>query len=224
MVYAGVGGRERRERAMEALQMVGMENRARHRPMPALRRPAAARRHRAGAGQPAQNRLCRRAHRQPGLAHRRSHPRTVPHASAPKGRTIALVTHDPEIAAVTPAGSRSATAAWPTRWTEDWRDWTAAHELRQRHRHRVQGDLGAQVPFPADHAGHHPGGLQPGGDVARSSKAWRTACARHSSPSAGVEKVRVEDADIPPEQQHLADQAVGITMNDVRGAASAALP
>jgi putative ABC transport system permease protein len=31
----------------------------------------------------------------------------------------------------------------------------------------------------------------------------------------GVEKVRIEQGDIPPEQQHLADQAVGITMNDV---------
>jgi putative ABC transport system permease protein len=31
----------------------------------------------------------------------------------------------------------------------------------------------------------------------------------------GVERVRIEEGDIPPEQQHLADQAVGITMNDV---------
>lgn len=31
----------------------------------------------------------------------------------------------------------------------------------------------------------------------------------------GVEKVRVEDADIPPHQLHLADQAVGMTMHDV---------
>ena len=31
----------------------------------------------------------------------------------------------------------------------------------------------------------------------------------------GVEKIRVEDADIPPNQLHLADQAVGNTMNDV---------
>src|ERR1051325_9538359 len=31
----------------------------------------------------------------------------------------------------------------------------------------------------------------------------------------GVEKVRVEEKDIPQYQQHLADQAVGCTMNDV---------
>src|SRR5213078_2624641 len=31
----------------------------------------------------------------------------------------------------------------------------------------------------------------------------------------GVERVRLEEGDIPPSQQHLADQAVGITMNDV---------
>jgi len=31
----------------------------------------------------------------------------------------------------------------------------------------------------------------------------------------GLEKVRVEEQDIPPQQLHLADQAVGNTMNDV---------
>src|SRR5436190_24196557 len=31
----------------------------------------------------------------------------------------------------------------------------------------------------------------------------------------GLERVRLEEGDIPPYQQHLADQAVGITMNDV---------
>ena len=31
----------------------------------------------------------------------------------------------------------------------------------------------------------------------------------------GLEKVRVEEQEIPPQQMHLADQAVGITMNDV---------
>ena len=33
MVYAGASARERRDRAMAALQMVGMDNRAKHRPM-----------------------------------------------------------------------------------------------------------------------------------------------------------------------------------------------
>ncbi len=31
----------------------------------------------------------------------------------------------------------------------------------------------------------------------------------------GLEKVRIETQDIPPEQQHLADQAVGLTVNDL---------
>ncbi len=31
----------------------------------------------------------------------------------------------------------------------------------------------------------------------------------------GLEKVRVEPQDLPIEQRHLADQAVGITINDV---------
>src|SRR6478672_1167810 len=31
----------------------------------------------------------------------------------------------------------------------------------------------------------------------------------------GLEKVRVEEQDIPVEQSHLADEAVGTTMNDV---------
>ena len=31
----------------------------------------------------------------------------------------------------------------------------------------------------------------------------------------GIERVRIEDADIPADQQYRADQAVGITMNDV---------
>src|SRR5476651_1807828 len=33
MMYAGCGARERRERAMDALRLVEMDNRARHRPM-----------------------------------------------------------------------------------------------------------------------------------------------------------------------------------------------
>jgi len=33
MIYSGLPARKRRERALEALQMVEMENRARHRPM-----------------------------------------------------------------------------------------------------------------------------------------------------------------------------------------------
>src|SRR5258708_38578928 len=33
MVYSGLSGRERRERALDALKLVGLENRAKHRPM-----------------------------------------------------------------------------------------------------------------------------------------------------------------------------------------------
>jgi putative ABC transport system permease protein len=32
----------------------------------------------------------------------------------------------------------------------------------------------------------------------------------------GLEKVRIEQQDIPPEQQHMADQAVGLTVHDLR--------
>jgi len=31
----------------------------------------------------------------------------------------------------------------------------------------------------------------------------------------GLKKVRIEEADVPPEQSHLADQAIGVTINDV---------
>src|SRR3989449_9003867 len=31
----------------------------------------------------------------------------------------------------------------------------------------------------------------------------------------GLEKVRIEQQDIPPEQQHLSDQAVGLTVHDL---------
>src|SRR5438270_1086707 len=38
----------------------------------------------------------------------------------------------------------------------------------------------------------------------------------------GLEKVRVEPQDIPIEQRHLTDQAVGITLNDVHALAQSA--
>jgi putative ABC transport system permease protein len=38
----------------------------------------------------------------------------------------------------------------------------------------------------------------------------------------GLEKVRVEPQDLPPEQRHLRDQAVGLTINDVRALAAGA--
>src|SRR2546425_10148527 len=101
MIYSGLPARKRRERAMEALTMVEMENRARHRPS------------QLSGGQQQRAAIAR------ALV---NHPRIV-FADEPtgnldshtgeailqlfrnlsqQGRTIVLVTHDPEIAAVTP--------------------------------------------------------------------------------------------------------------------------
>ena len=57
---------EARRRAMAMLARVGLTGRDRHRPERAVRRRAAARHDRPGAGRPARDRLGRRAHRQPG--------------------------------------------------------------------------------------------------------------------------------------------------------------
>ena len=66
---------ERRRRAAEALAGVGLADRARHIPVGAERRRAAARGHRAGARQGAPRDPRRRAHRQPRRAHPRRHHR-----------------------------------------------------------------------------------------------------------------------------------------------------
>jgi hypothetical protein len=72
------------------------------RALAALRRPAAAGGHRPGADQPPSGALCRRAHRQPGLANQRGGPPDVRAAQREDGITIILVTHDPGVAG-TPA-------------------------------------------------------------------------------------------------------------------------
>jgi putative ABC transport system ATP-binding protein len=101
MVYAGVSGRERRERAMEALRCVEMENRARHRPS------------QLSGGQQQRTAIARALVNSPRIlfadeptGNLDSHTGEVIlqlfRQLSGEGRTIILVTHDPEIAAVTP--------------------------------------------------------------------------------------------------------------------------
>ncbi len=101
MVYAGLGGRERRERAVEALKLVGMENRARHRPS------------QLSGGQQQRAAIARALVNRPKIvfadeptgnldSHTGEAILELFRKLSAEGRTIALVTHDPEIAAVTP--------------------------------------------------------------------------------------------------------------------------
>ena len=101
MVYAGVSARERRERALTALRMVEMENRARHRPS------------QLSGGQQQRTAIARALVNSPRLVfadeptgNLDSHTGEVIlelfRKLSGEGRTIILVTHDPEIAAVTP--------------------------------------------------------------------------------------------------------------------------
>jgi putative ABC transport system ATP-binding protein len=100
MVYAGKGSRERHERAMAALKMVGMENRARHRPS------------QLSGGQQQRAAIARALVNQPRIvfadeptgnldSHTGEAILDLFRELSAEGRTIALVTHDPEIAAVT---------------------------------------------------------------------------------------------------------------------------
>lgn len=101
MVYGGVSGRERRERALHALQLVGMEYRARHRPM------------QLSGGQQQRAAIARALVNNPRIvfadeptgnldSHTGEAVLQLFYALSRQGHTIALVTHDPEIAAVTP--------------------------------------------------------------------------------------------------------------------------
>jgi putative ABC transport system ATP-binding protein len=101
MVYAGCGVRERRERAMDALRLVSMDNRARHRPL------------QLSGGQQQRAAIARALVNGPKIifadeptgnldSHTGEAILKLFHALSEQGRTIALVTHDPEIAAVTP--------------------------------------------------------------------------------------------------------------------------
>ncbi len=101
MIYSGLSARERRERSLEALALVGLENRSRHRPMQisggqqqraAIARALVNRPKIVFADEPTGNLDSRTGDAILELFHKLSR----------EGRTIALVTHDPEIAAVTP--------------------------------------------------------------------------------------------------------------------------
>lgn len=101
MLYSGVGGRERRERALAALRAVSLDNRAHHRPS------------QLSGGQQQRAAIARALVNNPKIifadeptGNLDSHTGTMIlslfHQLSAEGRTIILVTHDPEIAAVTP--------------------------------------------------------------------------------------------------------------------------
>jgi putative ABC transport system ATP-binding protein len=101
MVYAGKPARERQERAMAALAMVGMDNRSKHRPM------------QLSGGQQQRAAIARALVNDPRIvfadeptgnldSHTGEAILTLFHKLSTEGHTIVLVTHDPEIAAVTP--------------------------------------------------------------------------------------------------------------------------
>lgn len=101
MVYSGLSGRARRDRAMAALKMVDLENRCKHRPM------------QLSGGQQQRVAIARSLVNDPKIifadeptGNLDSHTGEVIlelfRKFSQEGRTIALVTHDPEIAAVTP--------------------------------------------------------------------------------------------------------------------------
>ena len=101
MIYSGISGRERRERAMAALEMVGMANRAKHRPS------------QLSGGQQQRTAIARALVNNPRIvfadeptgnldSHTGDAILKLFRQLSQEGRTIVLVTHDPEIAAVTP--------------------------------------------------------------------------------------------------------------------------
>jgi putative ABC transport system ATP-binding protein len=101
MIYSGVGGKERRDRSMAALAMVNLENRARHKP------------NQLSGGQQQRVAIARALVNEPRLVFADEPTGNLDSHTgeailqlfcdlSKKGRTIVLVTHDPEIAAVTP--------------------------------------------------------------------------------------------------------------------------
>ena len=101
MIYAGVTARERHERVMEALKRVNLENRARHRPM------------QLSGGQQQRVAIARALINNPRIVfadeptgnldtHTGETILSLFRELSQHGHTIVLVTHNPEIAAVTP--------------------------------------------------------------------------------------------------------------------------
>src|SRR3954463_8530190 len=101
MIYSGVSARERRQRAMKALEMVDLQNRSKHRPM------------QLSGGQQQRVAIARALVNDPKIvfadeptgnldSHTGEAILSLFRKLSQEGRTIALVTHDPEIAAVTP--------------------------------------------------------------------------------------------------------------------------
>ena len=101
MIYSGIGAKERRDRAMAALTLVDMANRSRHRPM------------QLSGGQQQRAAIARALVNNPRIVFADEPTGNLDSRTgeailelfrklSSEGRTIALVTHDPEIAAVTP--------------------------------------------------------------------------------------------------------------------------
>jgi putative ABC transport system ATP-binding protein len=101
MIYSGVSGKERRRRAMAALEAVDLANRARHRPS------------QLSGGQQQRVAIARALVNNPRIvfadeptgnldSHTGDAILSLFRRLSKEGRTIVLVTHDPEIAAVTP--------------------------------------------------------------------------------------------------------------------------
>jgi putative ABC transport system ATP-binding protein len=101
MIYSGLSARDRREHAMASLKMVGLENRSKHRPM------------QISGGQQQRVAIARALVNNPKIvfadeptgnldSQTGEHILELFRKLSGEGRTIVLVTHDPEIAAVTP--------------------------------------------------------------------------------------------------------------------------
>jgi putative ABC transport system ATP-binding protein len=101
MIYSGIHASERRQRSLEALKMVGLENRSKHRPL------------QISGGQQQRVAIARALVNNPKIVFADEPTGNLDsqtgeailelfHNLSRQGRTIVLVTHDPEIAAMTP--------------------------------------------------------------------------------------------------------------------------